>query len=55
MVHMNVAEIVEKHATYKLVEGIDRMYLNGYVPSPQLFHQGADGVSNRLGGDVARR
>jgi hypothetical protein len=34
MVRKNVAEILQKHVTFEL-EAIDRMYLNGYVPSLQ--------------------
>jgi len=34
MVSQNVAEIIQKHVTLE-VESIDRMYLNGYVPSLQ--------------------
>ena len=34
MVQKNVAEILQNHVTLEL-EGIDRMYLNGYVPSLQ--------------------
>src|SRR6185295_14817908 len=34
MVRKNVAEILTKHVTFEL-EAIDRMYLNGYVPSLQ--------------------
>ena len=34
MVRKNVAEILQNHVTFEL-EGIDRMYLNAYVPSLQ--------------------
>src|SRR3990167_7276127 len=34
MVRKNVAEIIQHHVTFEL-EGIDRMYLNAYVPSLQ--------------------
>ena len=34
MVRKNVGEIIEQHATYEL-ECIDRMYLNGYIPTLQ--------------------
>src|SRR6266581_5539715 len=34
MVRKNVAEILHNHVTFEL-EAIDRMYLNGYVPSLQ--------------------
>ena len=34
MIRKNVAEILDQHVTFEL-EGIDRMYLNGYVPSLQ--------------------
>src|SRR6266581_376254 len=34
MVRKNVAEIIQNHVTFEL-EGIDRMYLNAYVPSLQ--------------------
>ena len=34
MVRTNVAEIIQHHVTFEL-EGIDRMYLNAYVPSLQ--------------------
>jgi hypothetical protein len=34
MIRKNVAEILDDHVTFEL-EGIDRMYLNGYVPSLQ--------------------
>jgi hypothetical protein len=34
MVRKNVAEILQQHVTFEL-EAIDRMYLNGYVPSLQ--------------------
>jgi len=34
MIHKNVAEIIERHVSFEL-EGIDRMYLNAYVPSLQ--------------------
>ena len=34
MVYKNVAEILQHHVTFEL-EGIDRMYLNAYVPSLQ--------------------
>lgn len=34
MVRTNVAEILQNHVTFEL-EGIDRMYLNAYVPSLQ--------------------
>lgn len=34
MIRKNVAEILQKHVTLEL-EGIDRMYLNGYVPTLQ--------------------
>jgi hypothetical protein len=34
MVPQNLAEIIRSHVTLE-VEGIDRMYLNGYVPNLQ--------------------
>mgnify|MGYP003471157208 CR=1 FL=1 len=34
MVSQNVAEIIKNHVVLE-VEGIDRMYLNGYVPGLQ--------------------
>ena len=34
MIRKNVAEILENHVTLAL-EGIDRMYLNGYLPNLQ--------------------
>src|SRR5881397_672014 len=34
MIRKTVAEILDKHVTFEL-EAIDRMYLNGYVPSLQ--------------------
>ena len=34
MIRKNVAEILDQHVTFEL-EAIDRMYLNGYVPSLQ--------------------
>ena len=34
MIRKNVAEILDRHVTFEL-EAIDRMYLNGYVPSLQ--------------------
>ena len=34
MIRKSVAEILDQHVTFEL-EGIDRMYLNGYVPSLQ--------------------
>ena len=34
MIRKNVAEILHEHVTFEL-EAIDRMYLNGYVPSLQ--------------------
>ena len=34
MIRKSVAEILDHHVTFEL-EAIDRMYLNGYVPSLQ--------------------
>src|SRR4030095_16141143 len=34
MIRKSVAEILDQHVTFEL-EAIDRMYLNGYVPSLQ--------------------
>jgi len=34
MIRKSVAEILDDHVTFEL-EAIDRMYLNGYVPSLQ--------------------
>jgi hypothetical protein len=34
MIRKNVAEIIDQHVTLEL-EGIDRMYLNGYIPRLQ--------------------
>jgi len=52
MVHKNVAEIVQEHVTLEL-ESIDRMYLNGYVPSLQTGGGFAWFVREQLGYPIA--
>ena len=53
MIRKSVAEILDHHVTFEL-EAIDRMYVNGYVPSLQhnLGHEPA-GVVAEVGADVA--
>lgn len=52
MVQKNVAEILQDHVTLEL-EGIDRMYLNGYVPSLQTGAGFAYFVKEHLGYPIA--
>lgn len=52
MVSKNLAEILHDHVTLEL-EGIDRMYLNGYVPSLQTGAGFAYFVKEQLGYPIA--
>lgn len=52
MVRKNLAEILRDHVTLEL-EGIDRMYLNGYVPSLQTGAGFAYFVKEQLGYPIA--
>ena len=51
MVRKNVADILANHVTFEL-EGIDRMYLNAYVPSLQTGGGFVWFVKTQLGGRV---
>jgi hypothetical protein len=52
MVSQNVAEIIKNHVTLE-VEGIDRMYLNGYVPGLQTEGGFVHFVHQHLGFPIA--
>ena len=52
MVRKNLAEILQDHVRLEL-EGIDRMYLNGYVPSLQTGAGFAHFVKEHLGYPIA--
>ena len=51
MVRKNVADILANHVTFEM-EGIDRMYLNAYVPSLQTGGGFVWFVKTQLGGRV---
>ncbi len=52
MVSQNVAELIKNHVTLE-VEGIDRMYLNGYVPGLQTEGGFVHFVHQHLGFPIA--
>ena len=52
MVSQNVAEIIKNHVVLE-VEGIDRMYLNGYVPGLQTEGGLVHFVHKHLGFPIA--
>ena len=51
MIRKSVAEILDQHVTFEL-EAIDRMYLNGYVPSLQTGGGAAYFMKQHLGARV---
>src|SRR2546425_12230295 len=51
MIRKSVAEILDHHVTFEL-EAIDRMYLNGYVPSLQTGGGVAYFMKQQLGARV---
>ena len=51
MIRKSVAEILDQHVTFEL-EAIDRMYLNGYVPSLQSGGGVVYFMKERLGARV---
>ena len=53
MIAQSVAEIVSHHVRL-MVEGIDRMYLNVFVPGLQ-YEQGSSGFSGNIAANRCRR
>ena len=54
MVSQNVAEIIKNHVVLE-VEGIDRMYLNGYVPGLQTQAGSSTSYISTWGSQLPRR
>lgn len=52
MISKNVAQIIDNHVTLEL-EGIDRMYLNGYIPNLQTGAAAAFFIRQQLGARLA--